>query len=167
MNDPQPLPDWSDFGGYLRKGFMLFLAMLIYSLPVALLSFLAYLPMMASNENNVGLMSILSIICSCVIILLGFAVGILMLVGIVRYAESDNFSDFFAFSDNFRMLKENLGDFGMALLYLIGFSLLVGLVSGITFGLGSIVAIPLTATFTGHLYGQLARKLSNQSAPMV
>jgi len=35
-DDPQPLPDWSDFGGYLGKGFKAFVVSLVYALPVLL-----------------------------------------------------------------------------------------------------------------------------------
>lgn len=164
MNDPQPLPDWSDFGEYLRKGFMLFLGVLIYTLPVILLSFLSSAPSLFMDENNGGLLMTVTICCSCLSALLGIAISVFSLVGIIRYAESENFSVFFAFSENYAILRENIGDFGMAILYLVGFSLLVSIASTITFGLGTIVAIPLTVTFFGHLLGQLARKLSGTGA---
>jgi len=38
QHDPQPLPDWSDFGGYLVKGLQVFVIGLVYSLPIILVN---------------------------------------------------------------------------------------------------------------------------------
>jgi uncharacterized membrane protein len=35
--DAEVLPDWSDFGGYLTKGFLVFLIVFVYMLPVFLI----------------------------------------------------------------------------------------------------------------------------------
>ncbi len=38
QHDPQPLPDWSDFGGYLVKGLQVFVIGFVYSLPIILVN---------------------------------------------------------------------------------------------------------------------------------
>ncbi|MCD4698964.1 MAG: DUF4013 domain-containing protein, partial [Phycisphaerae bacterium] len=37
-NDPEPLPDWSDFGGYLGLGFKAFVVVLVFVLPIIILT---------------------------------------------------------------------------------------------------------------------------------
>jgi hypothetical protein len=173
-SDPTPLPDWSDFGGLLKQGFMLFLANLIYQIPTLLFAclsgFVWLLPMMGAGNEDVmaalgGLASIVVICCSCLIALYALAAAVVYWGAYIRYIDNPEFGTFFQIGENFAIVKDNIGDFGMALLYTI----LAGAISGIVSGtvIGGLLVTAFLSYFTGHILGQLAAKVSKPSTPQV
>jgi hypothetical protein len=175
--DPTPMPDWSDFGGKLGKGLMVWLAGFIYQIPTivvfCLLWGVFFLPAMSGGNDDLatalaGGASIIAVCCLCVVFLYAIAAGLVYLAGYLRYMDNeDEFGTFFQFGDNIALLRENIGDFGMFILYLFLAGLIASLVSGVTFGLGGLLAAPFMMYFGGHLTGQLATKVSAASAPAV
>ncbi|NDJ52793.1 MAG: DUF4013 domain-containing protein [Chloroflexi bacterium] len=171
--NPAPLPDWSDFGGKIGKGFMLVLALLLYQLPLLLVicvqvAFTFGLAAVAGGGGEdaagaFGLVGPIVIGClSCLAIVYAIVASLVYQAGYIRYIETEEFSAFTGFGDNFSMFRENLGDFGMLILYFIVTGFIVGLLSG-TFILG-LLALPVQNAVNGHLLGQLARKLGGASA---
>jgi hypothetical protein len=166
-NDPVPLPDWSDFGEKLGKGFMLTLAGLIYQLPavifycVMILVFL--LPLMGAEDEDLmatltGVAAAIAACCCCVMFIYIIVAELVYLAGYTRYIDTEEFGTFMQFGDNFALMRENIGDFAMLIVYF----LLAGLIAGasiIIFGLGLLVGTPFLMYFTGHLMGQLSLKL--------
>jgi hypothetical protein len=168
--DPTPLPDWSDFGGLLGKGFQLAIAYIIYQLPtlifVCIISIIWVLPAMGGNNQDAaaalaGVAGIVAICCSCIIVLYAIAAAIVFWGGYVRYIDAPELSTFFAFGDNIQIVRDNLGDFGQALLFAIGGGLIAGVVSSVTAGIGSLIAQPFSMYFNGHILGQLAAKVGS------
>lgn len=172
-HDPEPLPGWSDFGGTLAKGLNLFIAGLIYQLPVViyvcvLLS--AFLIPVASSTDGgaralAGGATLLSLCASFLLILYGLAAFVVYQGGYVRYLEQPQLGTFFQFKDNFAIVRENLGVFGQALLYVILAGALASAVSGVTAGIGSILSTPFLMYFTGHIIGQLYLQLHPGTGP--
>jgi hypothetical protein len=171
--DPTPMPDWSDFGGKLGKGLMLTLASLIYQIPffIALCAMwgVFLLPAMSGGDEDVfaalaGGASLIAVCCFCLAFLYAIAAALVLMAGYLRYMDTEEFGTFFQFGDNIALLRENIGDFGMFILYIFLAGLVVSIVSSITFGLAGLVAGPFMMYFSGHLIGQLATKVS--SAPV-
>lgn len=174
-----PMPGWDDFGGMFQKGLTPFLALLVYQIPTILFACAAtavyVLPLLAGDNADAmaalgGLATVISICCSCLIFIYVIAAYMAWFGGLVRYLDAPEFSTFMAFSDNINLVRENIGDFGMAVLYLIGFGFLVGMASGLLSFLlvGIVVALVQQAAFayfSGHIFGQLAAKL--RGAPAV
>jgi hypothetical protein len=175
--DPTPMPDWSDFGGKLGKGLMVWLASFIYQIPTAIVFCVLWavflLPAMSGGDEDLatalaGGASIIAVCCFCVVILYAIAAGLVYMAGYLRYMDNDEeFGTFFQFGDNIALLRENIGDFGMFIVYMLLAGLIVSVVSSITLGLGGLVAGPFMMYFSGHLIGQLATKISPVGAPAV
>jgi hypothetical protein len=166
-DDPTPLPGWDDFGGLLKRGGTLFGAGLIYQIPVVLFScaigVIAALPALGvSDENAFAAMSTAAMVlvscCSCLIVLYAIVAAIVYIGGLIRYTDNEEFSTFFQVGDNFALVKDNLGDFGMLLLFFIVAGIGVNILSAT--GIGGLVAPVFQNYFTGHLVGQLAKKLA-------
>lgn len=175
-NDPVPLPDWSDFGGLLGTGFKIFIAQLVYQIPTlvfaCLASFIWIIPAMGGdNENAVaalgGLATIAVVCCSCLVALYALAAAVVFWGGLVRFVDREELSTFFQFGENFALVRNNIGDFGMALLYSILAGAIASVATSITAGLGSLLVLPFTMYFTGHILGQLAAKLGGAASPAV
>jgi hypothetical protein len=166
-SDPVPLPDWSDFGGLLSRGFMVFLASLIYQLPTVVFACVAYIiPFIASAEASgdaadalAGFGTIALVCCGCLAVLYAMAAAVVFWGGYLRYVNNPEFGTFFQFGENFALVRNNIGDFGMVLLYVVVAGAIAGLASSITFGLAGLAYTPFMMYFTGHLLGQLAQKL--------
>jgi hypothetical protein len=167
--DPTPLPDWSEFGEYLRKGFLLFVAGLVYQIPTIIFlcaaSLVWVLPAMGGdNENAVGALAgaalIAVICCACLIVLYALAAAIVFFGGYVRFISRPELGTFFEFGDNIAIVREHIGEFGMVLLYIVLASVIASIVSGITFGLGGLLYTPFLMYFMGYLLGDLARSVA-------
>src|SRR5512137_2558397 len=88
---PLPLPEWDQFGAYFMDGLWIFLIILVYLIPVILLSCIQGVGTAAlantSNQDTQGMVGILSACFSCLIALWSLLVAILLPAILVRYAE--------------------------------------------------------------------------------
>ncbi len=170
--DPAPLPDWSDFGGLLGTGFKLFVAALIYQIPTLIFaciaSFVWLLPALGGDSDTAGASAgpagPLMICCSCVIALYAIFAAIVYWGGVIRFVDREELATFFQVGENFALVRNNIGDFGMALLYAILAGVIASVVSSVTFGLGSLLTPIFMMYFIGHILGQLATKVSGAAA---
>jgi len=163
-NDAVPLPDWSDFGGLLSRGFMIFLGNLLYQIPLLIFACVAAAPWLVfQDEDMLPVAIILAVCCGCLAIIYGIVANLIFWAGYVRYIDNPEFGTFFQFGENIALFRENMGDFGMALVYFIVAGLIASVASTVTAGLGSLLATPFYSWFGGHLLGQLATMVSGES----
>ncbi len=177
--DHRPLPDWNDLGRKFMDGLILFLAGLVYALPVILLigvMLVIWLPTILAGGNYsqdltnafIAAGSVISLSLICVLILYGLALSVAFPAIYVEYALKGTFAACFDFKDIFARIKKNAGAFftawGVYLGISIGASLAAGIV-GALLGwipcLGQLVAF-LVSLAAGlyvqlvyaHLFGQ-------------
>ena len=152
-----PLPDWDDWGGDWVKGLMIFLASLIYSLPILLLTGLgALVEAMVGYGNGSEVAGICAAGASCLSGLWGLALGIVLPAAMIKYAEKEEFGAFFRFGEIFRLIGDNLGNYVIAVL--------LGVVAQFVAGFG-VIACVIGVFFTAfwstlvssHLLGQVAQ----------
>ena len=174
--DPEALPGWDEFGEFLRQGFSITLANLIYQIPtlifICLASFAWVLPAASSGSDVEGLLTGLGVaaaVClSCVILLYALAAAVVFFGGYVRYVDDPQLSVFFQFGENFALVREYVGDFGMAVLYILLAGVIVSAATAITAGIGALVSTPFIMYFMGHILGQLSGRVrGSYAAPAV
>lgn len=175
-SDPVPLPDWSGFGGLLGTGFKIAVAGLVYQIPTLIFacvaSFVWIIPAMGGdNENAVaalgGLATVAVACCSCLVAIYALVAAVVFWGGIVRFVDREELSTFFQFGENFALVRNNIGDFGMVLLYAILAGAIASVAALITAGLGGLLVTTFTMYFMRHILGQLAAKLGGAAAPAV
>ncbi len=165
--DTEVLPDWSDFGGYLTKGFLVFLVALVYFLPVILVQGCASgLPFMFGTTEQDPATTALWVVTacfSCFTFLYSLAAYLVLPAAIGRYADTGELGSAFKLGEIFKMVKENLGTYGLVLLG--------GIVASLVASLGVIacvIGVLFTSVYSfainGHLWGQ-AYKVSNTVLP--
>jgi hypothetical protein len=152
-----PLPDWDDWGGDWIKGLMIILASLIYSAPIWLVSgFSALLGQFADSPRSGGEIAAVCIAgLSCLSVLWGLAVAVVLPAAIIKYAREGEFGSFFKFGAIFKFIGDNLSNYIVAIL--------LGVVAQFVAGFGVIACI-IGVFFTGfwsslvssHLLGQVA-----------
>jgi hypothetical protein len=162
---PNPMASWSEFGALLSRGLQLAIAGIVYQIPTLIFACIAtfvwVLPAMGGSEDAAaglaGIASIIAICCSCVIFLYALAAGLVYTAGYIRYMDNESLGTFFQFGDNIALFRENIGDFGMAFVFMILGGLIAGVLSGT--GIGALIGQAFTNYFNAHIVGQLATKL--------
>jgi hypothetical protein len=178
--EPQPLPDWSDFGQKFVDGFVMFLAALVYTLPGFVLLFLPLtalmLPALSQNADvqnvlfTIGGSAALLLCCLWVVYLLGatFVFPAMQL----HYARVGTFASCFQVSQIMQLATANLSSYIAAWLVslianvvvLTGISVVGGIMNLIPC-IGCLLSVCLIpfgllggvwlATLYAHLFGQV------------
>lgn len=158
-----PLPDWSNFGEYFVKGLMTFLAALVYSLPIIILSCLAGLIDGAVARNSYESTGIFSLCTGLVSTLYGLVIGVLLPAGLTKYVVTDEFASFFRFGEMFSYIKDNLSNYAIAVIISAIAGILASLVGGLVCVVGIILTAPWATLVTSHLFAQVYNE-SNKPA---
>jgi hypothetical protein len=153
--DAEVLPDWSDFGGYLTKGFLVFLIVFVYMLPVFLIQACTSIPFLFDSPDDTltAIFAIVTVCFGCFTFLYSLVAYLVLPAAVGRYAATDELGEAFKLGAIFGMVKDNLGTYGMVLLG--------GLVASLVASLGSIaclIGVLFTMVYSmavnGHLWGQ-------------
>lgn len=168
---PQPLPAWDDFGGKFIKGLIYMLIGLVYSLPIVLIACLAVGGMAAtgsllsSSSRNAGeamggVFGLLMTCVSCLAILYGLAVAIVLPAAVGLYADKGEIGAAFRFADVLSLVQKNLGVYLMVLVIGIVAGLIASFVGSLACGIGLIFAGFWSLVVIGHATGQAYREAS-------
>ena len=164
---PQPLPEWDNWGDMFRDGLNLIIAELVYTLPIWLgfcLVSVFFLPAAFSEGDISGIFAAIgglaAMVLLCLMVLFAIAYALIGPAITIQYARTDSLSACFQFSEIVEMTREHLGDIILAMVVILGASLVLGLVGWIPF-IGWIISLAagIYVTFvTGHLFGQIGQK---------
>lgn len=162
--DAEVLPDWTDFGGYLTKGFLVFLIAFVYTLPVLLIQGCSSLPFLFENADDTlyTIFTIVTICFGCFTALYSLAAYLVLPAAIGRYAATDELAQAFKLGEIFKTVRDNLGTYGLVLLGGIVASLVSSL-GTIACVIGVIFTMVYGLAINGHLWGQ-AYNVSAKSA---
>jgi hypothetical protein len=158
--NPQPLPDWADFGQFLVDGLYTFVISLVYALPILAAVCLILLPALAiggafADEGELGAIGVLGICCFVPFsVIYGVALQWFFLpAALARYADTGDAMSALRFGEILAITRAN------PIVFLV--ALLVTMVANFIAGFGAIACIigVLFTQFyaqcvTGHAYGQ-------------
>lgn len=167
----RPLPEWDEFGQLLVDGAVMFVAGFVYSLPIILISVCSAVvnaSLFDGSADTEGIGIVATIALSCLSILYGLALAVIIPALYILYARTGELGSLFRFAEVIATARENLVDFIVVVL--------INLVANMVVGFAAIlVAITLCGPFivllagtawvmfaTAHLYGQIARKTSGK-----
>ena len=175
-SEPEMLPDWSNFGDYLSKGFQGFVVMFVYLLPVFLVSgcmqtLPALMGAMGDNSDAVqmiaSVISVVTICFGCVIFLYEVAIGFILPAAFGNLAATGELGAGFRIGEVIGLVRAAPGPYFM--------TLLGSIVAGIIAGLG-VIACVIGVLFTiaycyaveAHFWGQAynAAKAAQSSTSM-
>ncbi len=162
--DAEILPDWSDFGGYLTRGFLAFLVVFVYMLPIILIQGCSSLPFLyeAADESLRTIFTIVTVCFGCLTTLYSIAAYLVLPAAIANYAATDEIGAAFKLGEIFKMVRENIGTYAMVLLGGIVASLVSSL-GVIACVIGVLFTMVYAMAINGHLWGQ-AYKVSKSGA---
>jgi hypothetical protein len=153
-----PLPRTDELGQVFVDGLMAVIAGFVYFLPMILVACVLLFPALVTGNSSTG--TLLLCVCGGCVLLLALLYTIpafgLYWTGVIRYAETGNFSSFMQFGALWRDMMANFSLLFTTWLYAMALGLLGALVSPIA--AVTIVGIPLLVFYyqvaTGHLIGQ-------------
>jgi hypothetical protein len=172
--DPQPLPEWSDWAGFLRKGFGVLVIGLVYLLPLIVLAVCAAVPaaVISVIQSNSGSSpdwmgqagGIVGACLGCFGAVYGLVAGLMLQAAIGRYAATDQIGAALRVGEIWNLMRAKPGMFLIVIL-------LAGLAQFLLTSLGSIACVigavwggAYAALITAHLIGQAYRYVTAQSA---
>lgn len=164
--EPEPLPEWEDFGLILRRGGAGFLVSLIYSLPLILLglfSFLLFIPLViagsAGGRSSDQIAAVTSILFGLIWLLL---IPLVILFGIIVPAahaqlvlHNGELAAAFRLGEVFRFMRRHLGQYALLLVLSYAASSILSQIGYFACFVGIFVTIFLAQLFQYHLIGQL------------
>lgn len=159
--NPQPMPDWSDFGQMAVDGLFTWIIGLVYVLPILVLACFFLVPMLAiggvfSGDGELGAAGIVGVCCFVPFaIIYGIAMGWFFLpAAMARYADTGDVMSALRFGEILAISRANPIVFLMALV-------IAWVVSNVVAPLGLIgccVGVLFTTFYgqcvTGHAYAQ-------------
>ena len=151
-----PLPEWSDFGAQFVKGLMAFVGALIYFLPLVLVScVLGVLAGVASDYGGDAGSGLVSICLGLLNLVYGVIAGFILPAALTRYVVTDEFAAMFRFGEVFAYIKDNLGNYVMAVIVMILIGIVASLVGSLACGIGLLFTSFWGMMVYAHLFAQV------------
>lgn len=159
QNDPQPLAEWDDFGGYLAKGFKLVIIGLVYALPLIIVGIcptvLLTTPYTTEPGNDV-VMYIAYAATACfglIFFLYAILLAFMIPAATGRFADTGQLGAAFKFRDVFALVKAAPTAYLMVILGTI-ISGFVGSLGSIACLVGALATTAYATSINAHLQGQ-------------
>ncbi|MFQ5945606.1 MAG: DUF4013 domain-containing protein, partial [Anaerolineae bacterium] len=114
--EKHPLPDWGEFGDFFVKGLVFFIAIFAYALPAIFLGFcVAIFSAIAGDGRGAGgLFVIFTLPLACLIFFYALALAVFWPAIAISYASSGQFAGAFAWGWMYRLIRDNLGSYLVA-----------------------------------------------------
>jgi hypothetical protein len=164
--NPNPLPEWTNFGELFSKGGTALVGSIIWYLPVIVLSVCYALSFIAAgaaaDDGGSGAASFAGLLGTCFLcltIIAGVAISVFIYAPLTNFALTNQMSTFWDFRGNLRFIQANAGNYLIAwLLGVVVAGLIGGVVAAVTCGLLSTFASFWGYLVGAHLFGQVARQ---------
>ncbi len=174
------LPEWDDWGKFLKDGFYVTVAQLIYTLPFILLLIIGTAMTggavgLIENGDAAGLLASGGfMLLFCLMMLFIIALLFLTPALLIQYAIKEDFGSLFRVGEIMAIIRNNLADILIVFAVMVVAGLAISLVSSVLAlipCLGWIAAVviglavgPYISFVSGHLYGQIASKVLGNKA---
>ncbi len=165
---PQPLPEWDNWGGLLTDGLKGLAIVLVYFLPLILLSLCLGVPTVLFNSDSslslqqVG--TLLGLFTSCLDFLWIIAASLLLPVAFGFYVAEGEIRAAFSFGRVWAFFRDHISIYLITLL-MSWVAAVIGDLGSLVCGLGWFVTMPYSWMVTGHLYGQAYLEAGGQALP--
>jgi hypothetical protein len=164
-NDPVPLPDWSDFSGFLLKGFHAVVVSLAYALPGLLILIcgqIATVGLTSAMSNTSGdsvnaiggVLTVVGLCMTCLVTILLVGAGFIIPAATGNLAASGDLGAAFRFNEVLQLVRAAPGPYIMVLLGIGLANLILSPLGTLACGIGILFTTAYTTTLGSHLTGQ-------------
>lgn len=162
------MPEWDDFGKYLKLGFFGAVVGLVYALPLIVLGGLFAVPFVGAalfadsdaGEALLVIANLVSVCCGCLILLYGLAMSVVLPAALGRLAVTDEIPPALRVNEVLALVRAQPGPY---IIIMIVSSLAISIlasIGSIACGVGALLGVAYGLLVTGHLYGQVYRLAS-------
>ena len=173
--EPEPLPEWDEFGKFFKNGFFMTVAAFVYSLPLIVISGLSVFPAyMTENgwDSGRAVLAGAGILVGCLALLYALALSLILPAANINLARKETFESVFEIREFFRIIRENSSDYLTAWVMTIVWAIALGILVSVLyvilvfiicvgwlamFFVGAIVTVAVPLIYA-HLFGQVAAK---------
>ncbi len=161
-----PLPEWDDWGGDFVKGLLMFLATIIYTLPIWLCQLIVVIVVAIAGNSDAGnsVAALCSTAMSCLMAIYGIAMAVWLPAAVMQYVKEDTFGAFFRFAEIWAFITGNLGDYFVAWLVYLLAGIVASIVGGIACGIGVLFTTFWASLVMAKLFGDLIEPSDTTSA---
>jgi hypothetical protein len=147
--NPQPLPEWDNWGERWMDGLKAWVVTLVMALPLIIVALVIQVPASILNAVSVsGAGSALSLCGSCLSFFLAIGVALIVPIAVARYATTNSIGNAVQFGEIFATLRQNIGMY-------VAVALLSSIVVGLISSLGLILCF--VGVFFTAFYGSLVQ----------
>ena len=152
-----PLPEWDEFGKYFMDGLWLFLILLVWSIPIIVVSCLWLVAGAALGQNGEvsNAYGAIAVCFGCLVTFWGLVVAAVSPAIMIRFAESGEFNSGFQFGDIVSFISADVGNYIIVILLWWLASLIAALGLILCF-IGVIFTQFWSYLVAGNLMGQFA-----------
>jgi hypothetical protein len=169
-DDPQPLPGWEDFVGFISKGFQAFVVQFAYMLPLILIvicgqvlsAVLGATLYEFDSSLAEGITGVVILCISCFGFIFGLLAAVVIPAALGNLAATGEVGAAFRFNQVFGLLRAAIGPYILAVLIVGGVALVLSPLGSLICGIGALVTSAYIAALSGHLYGQ-AYKIAKEN----
>ncbi len=154
-----PLPEWDAWGDDFMRGLMPFIAAIVYAIPSWAISGIGSL----MQGSNSGFVNLIGLGFQCVTVLYGIALAVVLPAMFLRYAKTNETSAFWAFSDIFAFIRDNLSNYIVAVLMCLVANIAAGIVGGIACGIGALFTTFIATLVCANLLSQVDREAAGSA----
>lgn len=166
QGDAYPLPDWTDFGGFVAQGFKAFVVALAYTLPVILIVICGQAisfgligaaggAMDSNNSDMMGTVLMLAMSCIyCFAFIFGILAGLMIPPAMGTLAATNDLGAAFRFGEVLGMLRSAIGPYVLTLVLVGLTSMILTPIGSLACGFGALATAAYTNAVSAHLYGQ-------------
>jgi hypothetical protein len=168
LGQPRPLPNWGDnLGALFVKGIKAMVGILIWSLPIILLSCVfaivsgslgAAMPSGNSSaaQGAAGVFVVVNLCFQCLIFLYSLVLTVVLPAAFMRFAVNEKISDFLAFGELFGFISRNLSNYIIAIIiyWIASFVASFGVILCIV---GVLLTTFWSMLVSAHVFGQVYR----------
>ncbi len=163
---PRPLPRWDDWQEKMNTGAQVLLAILIYNLPLLMLSICSYSLIAGVGGGFLGsTVSVIFVCCTAPMLFIYTLISWAMLaIGITEFIETGETGRMFRIGHLWDTLRANSSVVFQWVLYAFLANMVLGMIAAIPC-IGQIVFFLFAYPVQGHLLGQFAHRLSVHTQP--
>jgi len=172
------LPEWDQFGEYIKKGLMAVAVWIVYLLPVIIIQVCALVTqfgLAAAASSGSGdtadmigsAIGVVSICFTCLTVILAIAGALLAQPAMGILADTGQIGPALRFADAWNLLRANIGGYVVSLLILGVASLILAPIGGLVCGIGAFIVTAYLSVVSGHLFGQAYNGAKGGAAPMM
>lgn len=159
QRDPQPLPDWSDFGGHLSRGFQGFVIGLVYALPLIIIvgcqQVLTFGLAAADLDSDTvaTVLSVVGICFGCLIFLYAILLNLVLPAAFGNFAASGQLGAGLRVGEVFGLVRAAPAAYLLTLVGVIAAGIIAG-IGVIACFIGVYFTLAYSYAISAHLYGQ-------------